>query len=164
MEKVGFSSASSPRPGGRGPATDSWNSSKPKPCAPSPGSARQSSAAWYGSSTPALPPVRSLADPAVRAINSQGSLVAAPCYALRRLAALTTSHDLSPRSCLPSPASGIASSSWLPILRSAAPPAPCRFAGPWPRQARRRAAPPPRNPAHRPEGPATPLPCCRTPV
>jgi hypothetical protein len=64
VEAFGFSSAGSPTPADKGPATDNWTPSKPIPYAPSPGSARRSSAASCGSSIPALGPVPSLSSPA----------------------------------------------------------------------------------------------------
>src|ERR1035441_7163835 len=64
VEGFGVISAGSPTPADRAPATDNWKPSKSKPCAPSPGSVRRSSAVSYGSSIPALPPVLFLAGPA----------------------------------------------------------------------------------------------------
>src|SRR5450432_587782 len=64
IEKSHFSSAGSPTPADIAPATDNWKPSRPKPCAPSPGSGRRSSAASYGSSIPVLRPVQSLSGPA----------------------------------------------------------------------------------------------------
>src|ERR1039458_9376253 len=78
-------------------------------------------------------------------------------------AAVTNSRAVLRGSWAPSPASRSSMPSRLPIPRPAASPALCRFEGPRQRSARRRAAPPPRNPAHRPEGPASPLPSCRMP-
>jgi integrase/recombinase XerD len=64
VDRSGFSSAGSPIPADTHFAKDNWKPSKPIPYVPLPGSAHQSSAAWYGSSTPALVRIRSLVVPA----------------------------------------------------------------------------------------------------